>query len=40
MSFGSYPEATLQQVRRFRDEAIELIKQGIDPQEYKQEQLK
>ncbi|RKS84682.1 integrase [Orbus hercynius] len=38
ISFGSYPEITLQQARKLRDEARELIKQGIDPQEYKAEQ--
>lgn len=38
VSFGSYPEITLQQARKLRDEARELIKQGIDPQEYKAEQ--
>ncbi|WP_294964596.1 integrase arm-type DNA-binding domain-containing protein, partial [uncultured Gilliamella sp.] len=42
ISFGSYPEVSLQQARKQRDEARELIKQGIDPQEHKaeQEQLK
>ena len=40
ISFGSYPEVSLQQARKLRDESRELIKQGIDPQEYKQEQLK
>ena len=37
VSFGSYPEVSLQQARKQRDEARELIKQGIDPQEYKAE---
>ena len=42
LSFGKYPEVSLQQARKQRDEARELIKQGIDPQEHKaeQEQLK
>ncbi len=38
ISFGSYPEVSLQQARKLRDEARELIKQDIDPQEYKAEQ--
>nr|WP_257006551.1 integrase arm-type DNA-binding domain-containing protein [Gilliamella apicola] len=38
ISFGSYFEVSLQQARKQRDEARELIKQGIDPQEYKAEQ--
>lgn len=38
ISFGSYPEISLQQARKQRDEARELIKQDIDPQEYKAEQ--
>ena len=38
ISFGGYPEITLQQARKQRDEARELIKQGIDPQEHKAEQ--
>ena len=37
VSFGSYPEVSLQQARKQRDEARELIKQGIDPQEHKAE---
>ena len=37
MSFGKYPEVSLQQARKQRDEARELIKQGIDPQEHKAE---
>ena len=37
VSFGSYPEVSLQQARKQRDEACELIKQGIDPQEHKAE---
>lgn len=37
LSFGNYPETTLQQARKMRDNARELIKQGIDPQEYKKE---
>ena len=37
ISFGSYPEVSLQQARKLRDEARELIKQGIDPQEHKAE---
>ncbi|MDF7667235.1 integrase domain-containing protein [Orbaceae bacterium ESL0727] len=35
ISFGSYPEVSLQQARKQRDDARELIKQGIDPQEHK-----
>ena len=38
LSFGKYPETSLQQARKQRDEARELIKQGIDPQEHKAEQ--
>ena len=38
VSFGSYPEVSLQQARKQRDEARELIMQGIDPQEHKAEQ--
>lgn len=38
LSFGSYPEISLQQARNKRHEARELIKQGIDPQTYKIEQ--
>lgn len=38
LSFGKYPETSLQQVRKQRDEARELIKQGIDPQHHKAEQ--
>ncbi|MCO6551726.1 integrase [Gilliamella apicola] len=38
ISFGSYPEVSLQQARKQRDEARELIKQGVDPQEHKAEQ--
>lgn len=38
VSFGGYPEVSLQQARKQRDEARELIKQGIDPQEHKAEQ--
>ncbi|MCX8573918.1 MULTISPECIES: integrase domain-containing protein [unclassified Gilliamella] len=38
VSFGSYPEVSLQQARKQRDEARELIKQGIDPQHHKAEQ--
>ena len=37
VSFGSYPEVSLQQARKQRDEARELIKQGIDSQEHKAE---
>ena len=37
LSFGKYPEVSLQQARKQRDEARELIKQGIDPQEHKAE---
>ena len=40
ISFGSYPEVSQQQAKKLKDEERELIKQGIDPQEYKQEQLK
>ena len=38
LSFGKYPETSLQQARKQRDEARELIKQGIDPQHHKAEQ--
>jgi hypothetical protein len=38
LSFGKYPETSLQQARKQRDEARELIKQGVDPQEHKAEQ--
>ncbi|MCO6536726.1 MAG: tyrosine-type recombinase/integrase [Gilliamella sp.] len=38
LSFGKYPETSLQQARKQRDEARELIKQGIDPQYHKAEQ--
>ena len=38
ISFGSYPEVSLQQARKQRDEALESIKQDIDPQHYKAEQ--
>lgn len=34
ISFGSYPEITLQQARKKRDEARELLQQDIDPQEH------
>ena len=37
ISFGSYPEVSLQQARKQREEARELIKQGIVPQEHKAE---
>lgn len=38
LSFGNYPEISLQQARKMRDEARELISTGVDPQEYKAEQ--
>lgn len=37
ISFGSYPEISLQLARKKCSEARELIKQEIDPQEYKAE---
>ncbi|WP_392564740.1 integrase domain-containing protein [Orbus wheelerorum] len=37
LTFGNYPEISLQQARKLRDEARELINQGIDPKEYKKE---
>jgi len=37
ISFGSYPEISLQQARKMRDQTRELIKQGVDPQEHKKE---
>lgn len=37
LTFGNYPETSLQQARKLRDDARELIKQGIDPQEHKKE---
>ena len=38
LSFGKYPEISLKQARKLRDDARELIKKGIDPQEHKAEQ--
>lgn len=38
LSFGNYPETSLQQARTMRDDARELLKQGIDPQQNKAEQ--
>ena len=37
MSFGKCPEISLKQIRTLRDDAWELIKQGIDPQVHKAE---
>ena len=37
LSFGKYPEISLKQIRTLRDDAWELIKQGIDPQVHKAE---
>ena len=37
ISFGSYPEVSLQLARKKRDEAKELINQNIDPQEHKKQ---
>ena len=38
LSFGSYFEVSVQQARNLIDQAQELIKPGIDPQEHKAEQ--
>ncbi|MFA0464959.1 integrase arm-type DNA-binding domain-containing protein, partial [Vibrio sp. 10N.261.45.F1] len=35
ISFGSYPEVSLSQARKKRDEARSLVAQGIDPQVHK-----
>ena len=40
IGFGSYPEVSLAQARKKRDEARELIAQEIDPKEYKDDQLR
>lgn len=37
LSFGSYPEISLQQARKKRDEARELIKQNIGQQDHRLE---
>ncbi|WP_392558440.1 integrase domain-containing protein [Orbus mooreae] len=37
LTFGNYPDISLQQARKLRDKARELIKQGVDPQEHKKE---
>lgn len=37
ISFGSYPEVTLQQARKQREESRKLIKQNIDPKERREE---
>ncbi|WGE51324.1 tyrosine-type recombinase/integrase [Actinobacillus equuli subsp. haemolyticus] len=39
-SFGKYPEISLAQARKIRDEFKSLLVQGIDPYEYKANQLK
>jgi integrase len=38
LSIGTYPKVTLKAARKARDEASELLKQGIDPSRHKQEQ--
>ena len=40
ISFGHYPEISLQQARKSRDESRELIKKNIDPQENKLRELR
>lgn len=40
VSFGAYPEISLADARLKRDEAKQLLAKGIDPQQYKKEQLK
>ncbi|OCG63483.1 integrase domain-containing protein [Gilliamella sp. GillExp13] len=40
VSFGSYPEISLADARLKRDEARQLLAKGIDPQQYKKDQLK
>ncbi|WP_392558747.1 integrase domain-containing protein [Orbus mooreae] len=39
LTFGNYPKVSLQQARKLRDEARELLSNGIDPQEHKKELL-
>jgi integrase len=38
LSFGVYPDVTLAKARELHKEARELVKQGIDPSQYRQEQ--
>lgn len=38
ISFGPYPQVTLQEARKKRDEAKALLRDGIDPQQHKEEQ--
>ncbi len=40
MGFGTYPEVSLAQARKKRDEARELLAQEIDPKEHKDDQLR
>lgn len=40
VSFGSYPEVTLQLARQKRDEYSSLVSQGVDPQEQKKIKIK
>lgn len=40
ISFGSYPDVSLHDARTKRDEARQLLAKGIDPQQYKKDQLK
>ena len=40
VSFGAYPEISLADARLKRDEARQLLAKGIDPQQYKKDQLK
>lgn len=40
MGFGTYPEVSLAQARKKRDEAREQLAQGIDPKEFKEDQFR
>jgi len=40
MGFGTYPEVSLAQARKKRDDARELLAQEIDPKEYKDDQFR
>lgn len=40
ISFGSYPDVSLHDARKKRNEARQLLAKGIDPQQYKKDQLK
>lgn len=39
ISFGPYPQVTLQEARKKRDEAKALLRDGIDPQQHKTDQI-